>query len=64
VKKSFNIQKLLPHKSKCHGTKPMHPLIVESFKKTPRTGSEVSQFGGSHIYKTKQYKLPSFIDRC
>jgi hypothetical protein len=36
------------------------PLIVESFPKTPRTGSEVSQFGGSHIYKTKQNKLPSF----
>jgi len=32
------------------------PLVVESFPKTPRTGSEVSQFGGSHIYKTKQYK--------
>jgi hypothetical protein len=37
-------------------------LLVESFPKTPRTQSKVSQFGGSHNYKTKQNKLPSFID--
>jgi len=39
------------------------PLLVESFPKTPRTQSEASQIGGSHNYKTKQNKLPSFIDR-
>jgi hypothetical protein len=39
------------------------PLIVESFPKTPRTQSEASQFGGSHNYKTKQTKPPSFTDR-
>jgi hypothetical protein len=32
-------------------------------EETPRTPSEASQFGGSHNYKTKQSKLPSFIDR-
>jgi hypothetical protein len=39
------------------------PLIVESFPKTPRTRFEASQFGGSHNYKTRQNKLPSFIDK-
>jgi hypothetical protein len=39
------------------------PLLVESFSKTPRTRSEASQFGGSHNYKTKQDKLPSFLHR-
>jgi hypothetical protein len=33
VKESFNIQELLHHKSKCHETKPMHPLLLESFPK-------------------------------
>jgi hypothetical protein len=32
---------------------PCTPLI-ESFPKTPRMGSEASQFGGSHNYKAKQ----------
>ncbi len=63
MKKSFNIQELLHHKSKCHGMKAHAPLLVEIYPKTPRTGSEVSQFGGSHNHKTKQSKLPSFIDR-
>jgi hypothetical protein len=39
------------------------PLLVESFPKTPRTWSEASRFSGSHNYKTKQNKLPCFIDR-
>jgi hypothetical protein len=62
VKKSFNIQELLHHKFKCHGTKAHAPLLIESFPKTPRTESEASQFGGSHDYETKQNKtnyLPS-----
>ncbi len=63
MKKSFNIQELLHHKSKCHGMKAHAPLLVEIYPKTPRTWSEVSQFGGSHNHKTKQSKLPSFIDR-
>ncbi len=39
------------------------PLLVESFPKTPITQSEASWFNGSHMYKTKQNKLPSFKDR-
>jgi hypothetical protein len=38
------------------------PLLVESFPKTQRTWSEASQFDGSHNYKIKQNKLPSFIN--
>jgi hypothetical protein len=30
------------------------PLLVKSFPKIPRIRPEASQFGGSHIYKTKQ----------
>jgi hypothetical protein len=33
MKKSFNIQKLLHHKSKRHGTKPMHPSSSRAFQK-------------------------------
>jgi hypothetical protein len=40
------------------------PILVESFPKTPRTRSEAFWFSASHNYKTKQNKLPSFIDRC
>jgi hypothetical protein len=59
VKKSFNIQELLQHKSRCDETKLMHPSS-SSFPKTPRTQSETPWFGGSHSYKTKQNKLPCF----
>jgi hypothetical protein len=47
------------HEKKAHAPR----LIIESFQKTPRTISEASWFSGSHNYKTKQNKLPSFIDR-
>jgi hypothetical protein len=33
MKKSFNIQELLHHKSKHHGTKPMHPSSLKSFER-------------------------------
>jgi hypothetical protein len=33
VKKSFNIQELLHHKSKRHGTKPMHPSSLRAFQR-------------------------------
>jgi hypothetical protein len=33
VKKSFNIQELLHHKSKRHGTKPMHPSLSKAFQR-------------------------------
>ncbi len=39
------------------------PLLIKSFPKTTRTRSDSSQFGGSHNYKTRHNKLPSFIDR-
>jgi hypothetical protein len=45
--------------------KPMPPLLVKSFPKTPRTPyEEASQFGGgSYKVQTKQTNnLPSFID--
>jgi hypothetical protein len=63
VKKSFNIQELLHCKSKRHGTKAHAPFLVESFPKKPKTQSEASWLVGSHNYKTKQNKLPSFIHR-
>jgi hypothetical protein len=62
--KSFNIQEHLHRKSKreAHAS-----FLIDSFPKISRTPSEASpeasQFGGSHNYKTKQNKLPSFIDR-
>jgi hypothetical protein len=70
VKKPFNIQgTFAPQVQKCHGTKQAHAtlLINKSFPNTPRTRSEASLFGGSHITKqnkTKQDKLPSFINSC
>jgi hypothetical protein len=33
VKNSFDIQELLHHKSKRHGTKPMHPSSSRAFKR-------------------------------
>jgi hypothetical protein len=36
-----------PHKSKHQGTKPMHPLLVKCFQKTPRTWSEASKHHGT-----------------
>jgi hypothetical protein len=33
VKKSFNIQELLHHKSKRHGNKPMHPFWSRAFQR-------------------------------
>jgi len=58
VKKSFNIQDFLHRKSKCHGTKPMHPSSLRAFQRhQPRTQSEASWFSESHSYKTKQITL-------
>ncbi len=70
MKKSFNIQQLLQHKSKCHGTKPMHPCSSRAFQRHQEHDqkhpslvdlitakrSEASQFGGSHHCKTRQNK--------
>ncbi len=58
MKKSFSIQEFLHSKSKRHGTKLMH-LSSRAFQ----SGQE-HNLKGSHNYKTKQNKLPSFTDRC
>jgi hypothetical protein len=42
---------------------PNAPLLIESFPKIPRTWSEAPCCGESHKNKTKQNKLPCFIDR-
>jgi hypothetical protein len=58
VMKSFNAQELLHHKSKRHGTKPMHPSSSRAFKqKTPRTQSEEA-YSSVDLITTKQNKLP------
>jgi hypothetical protein len=33
IEKSFNVQKLLHCKSKCHGTKPIHPSLSRALQK-------------------------------
>jgi hypothetical protein len=67
VKKAFNIQELLHRKSKRHGTKPMQPSSLsrafqrhqEHDLKHPGLVDLITTIQ----YKTKQNKLPSFIDR-
>ncbi len=45
--------------SPCQG-----PSLSRAFQRhKEHTQFEASSFGGSHNYKTKQNKLPSFIDR-
>jgi len=61
MKKSFNIQELLHCKSKCHGTKPMHPSLSRSFQKHQER--DLKHAGLMDLTTTKQNKLPSFIDR-
>ncbi len=54
MKKSFNIQKLLHRKSKCHETKLMHLSSSRAFQRDQVCSymrSEPSQFSGSHKYK-------------
>jgi len=64
VKKPFKIQRTFAPQVQTSWNQSHAPLlVVESFPKTTRTWSEASQFGGSHNFKTKQNKLPSFIDR-
>jgi hypothetical protein len=63
VKKSFNIHGTFAWQVQTPWNQAHAPLLIESFPKTPTTQSEASQCSGSHNYKTKQNKLPSFIDR-
>jgi hypothetical protein len=39
------------------------PVLIKSFPRAQRTQFEASKLNGSHNYKTKQNKPPSFIDR-
>jgi hypothetical protein len=61
VKKSFNIQELLHHKSKRHGTKPMHPILLRAFQRHQE--HDLMHPSLVDLVTTKQNKLPSFIDR-
>jgi hypothetical protein len=61
VKKSFNIQELLNHTFKCHGSKPMHPSSLRAFQRHQEHNLKHPGSGG--LITTKQNKLPCFIDR-
>jgi hypothetical protein len=67
VKKSFNIQELLHHKSKCHhATKPMHPFwwwVFQRHQEQDLKHHSSVDLITTKQNKTKQNKLPSFIDR-
>ncbi len=62
MKKSFNIQELLHCKSKCHGMKPTHPSLSRAFQRHQEHDMKHPILVIS-TNKTKQNKLPSFIDR-
>jgi len=59
VKKSFNIKKLLHHKSKHHETKPMHPFSLRAFQRDQECN--LKHPGLVDLISTN--KLPCFIDR-
>jgi hypothetical protein len=62
VKKSFNIQELLHHKSKRYGTKPMHPSSSRAFQRDQER--DLKHPGLVDLISTsKANKLPHFIDR-
>jgi len=63
VKKSFNIQELLQHKSKPHETKPHALLLIESFPKTPRTQSEAFHKAKPHEAKPMHSSLSRAFQR-
>jgi hypothetical protein len=61
MKKSFNIQELLHHKSKRHGIKPMHPYASKAFRRHQE--HDLKHPSLMDLITTKQNKLHSFIDR-
>jgi len=63
VKKSFNIQQLLQHKSKRHGTKPMHPSSSRALQREQEHNLKHAYPVSADLIATKQNKLPSFINR-
>jgi hypothetical protein len=58
MKKSFNIQELLHHKLKCHGTKPMHPSSSKAFQK--HKIHDLKHLGSMDLIITKQNKANYF----
>jgi hypothetical protein len=64
VKKSFNIQKLCTASPKVMQPKHMHPPpLLRAFQRHQEHNLTHASSSGSHHYKTKQNKLPSFIAR-
>jgi hypothetical protein len=63
VKKSYNIQELLHHKSKCHGTKPMHPSSKVFKREQECDLKHPSLVDLISMKQNKTNKQPYFIDR-
>jgi len=69
VKKSFNIQEFLHHKSKHHETELMHRSFSGAFQRDQECDLKHPDFDGFHWYKqskakqNKTNKQPSFINR-
>jgi hypothetical protein len=62
VKNSFNFQELLHSRSKCHGTKPMHPSSSRAFQRDQE--HDLKHPSLVHLMGTnKTNKVPCFIDR-
>jgi hypothetical protein len=59
MEKSFNIEELLNHNFKCHGTKLMHPFSLRAFQRD----QEFNLKHPSLVDLRSTNKLPSFIDR-
>jgi len=59
MKKLFNIQEPLHRKSKCHGTKPMHPSSSRSFQKHQE--HNLKHLGLVGLITTKQIKTNHLI---
>jgi hypothetical protein len=62
MKKSFNIQEFLHHKSKRHETKLMHPSSSRAFQSDQERNLKHPS-SMDLIVLNKTNKLPSFIDR-
>ncbi len=60
MKKLLNIQELLHHKSKHHGTKPMHPSSLRAFQR--HQAHDLKRPSSLDLITTKRNKPPSFIN--
>jgi hypothetical protein len=59
MKKSLNIQELLCRKSKCHGTKPMHPSSSRAFQRHQEHNLEHPS--SVDFIDTKQNKQTNYV---